>query len=166
MADPPWNTLKTACALSQAIATPSRHPRGGLFFRDQRKEETVMQVHTLKNIPDLPIEGADRIDGWTGPVQRSRQTIIESGGSPNYNCSVVNFSQGCTTGWHVHDCDQILVVVSGSGMAAVEGQAPQPINVGDVVHIKAGERHWHGATAESPMGHITITAVGSQAKWG
>jgi quercetin dioxygenase-like cupin family protein len=125
-----------------------------------------MKVVTLKDIPDLPIDGADRIDGWTGPVQRSRQTILESGESPNYNCSIVNFSQGCTTGWHVHDCDQLLVVTSGSGMVAVEGQTPKPINVGDVVHIKAGERHWHGASTNSTMGHITITAVGSQAKWG
>jgi quercetin dioxygenase-like cupin family protein len=125
-----------------------------------------MKVHTLKNIPDLPIEGAERIEGWSGPVQRSRQTIIESGESPNYNCSVVNFSQGCTTGWHVHNCDQILVVTSGSGMVAVEGGTPQEINIGDVVHIKAGERHWHGAKTSSTMGHITITAVGSQAKFG
>ena len=31
------------------------------------------------------------------------------------------------------------------------------INVGNVVHIKAGERHWHGAKADTTMGHITIT---------
>jgi quercetin dioxygenase-like cupin family protein len=40
------------------------------------------------------------------------------------------------------------------------------INVGDVVQIKAGERHWHGAKADTTMGHITITMVGSQATWG
>jgi quercetin dioxygenase-like cupin family protein len=125
-----------------------------------------MKVVTLKNVPDVPVEGADRIEGWTGPVARSRQTIIEPGDSKNYNASVVNFTQGCTTGWHTHTCDQILVVVSGSGMAAVEGGTPQAINVGDVVHIKAGERHWHGATKDSTMGHITITAVGGEAKWG
>jgi hypothetical protein len=28
---------------------------------------------------------------------------------------------------------------------------------------KAGERHWHGAKADTTMGHITITLVGSQA---
>src|SRR6267154_1108554 len=116
-----------------------------------------MKVVTLKDIPDLPVEGADRIDGWTGPVSRSRQTIIEAGDSANYNCSVVNFSQGCTTGWHAHSCDQILVVTE---------HEQQEINVGDVVHIKAGERHWHGAKANTTMGHITITAVGGQAKWG
>jgi quercetin dioxygenase-like cupin family protein len=41
----------------------------------------------------------------------------------------------------------------------------RPITVGDVVHIKAGERHWHGAKADATMG-LTITLVGSQAKWG
>ena len=40
------------------------------------------------------------------------------------------------------------------------------INVGDVVHIKAGERHWHGAKADTTMGHITVTAVGGEAIWG
>src|SRR5258708_16991445 len=123
-----------------------------------------MKVVTLKNIPDLPVEGADRIDGWTGPVSRSRQTIIEPGDSPNYNCSVVNFSQGCTTGWHAHTCDQILVGTSGSGMVATEGGTPQEINIGDVVHIKAGETQWHRATAHTTIGHITSPPVGGPAQ--
>ena len=116
-----------------------------------------MKVVTLKDIPNVPVEGAERIEGWTGPVSRSRQTIIEPGESANYNCSVVNFSQGCTTGWHTHTCDQLLIVTSGSGMVATEHEQHE-INVGDVVHIKAGERHWHGAKADTTMGHITITA--------
>ena len=37
------------------------------------------------------------------------------------------------------------------------------IGVGDVVHIKAGEKHWHGAKADTTLGHITVTAVGSKA---
>ena len=105
-----------------------------------------MKVVTLKEVPNVPVEGAEPIEGWTGPVSRSRQTIIQPGDSANYNCSVVNFSQGCTTGWHTHTCDQILVVTSGSGMVANEREQHE-INVGDVVHIKSGERHWHGAKA-------------------
>jgi quercetin dioxygenase-like cupin family protein len=50
-------------------------------------------------------------------------------------------------------------------MVATEHEQHE-INVGDVVHIKAGERHWHGAKANTTMGHITITAVGGQATWG
>ena len=54
-----------------------------------------MKVVTLKDIPILPAEGAaERTAGWTGPVARTRQTIIEPGDSANFNCSVVNFSQG------------------------------------------------------------------------
>jgi quercetin dioxygenase-like cupin family protein len=121
-----------------------------------------MKVVTLKDIPNVPMEGAAPIEGYTGPVSRSRQAIIQPGESANYNCSVVNFSQGCTTGWHAHNCDQILVVTSGSGIVATEDEQIE-INPGDVVHIKAGERHWHGAKANSTMGHITITLAGSQA---
>jgi quercetin dioxygenase-like cupin family protein len=59
----------------------------------------------------------------------------------------------------------VLVVTSGSGMVANEHEQRE-INVGDVVHIKTGERHWHGAEANTTMGHITITVVGSQATHG
>ena len=38
------------------------------------------------------------------------------------------------------------------------------ITVGDIENIKVGERHWHGAKANSPMSHITVTTVGSQSK--
>ena len=126
----------------------------------------AMKVVTLKTTPVVPAEGAaEQTDGWTGPVHRTRQTIIEPGDSKNFNCSIVNFSQGCNTGWHVHDCDQILIVTSGSGLVATESEQRE-INVGDVAHIKAGERHWHGAKADTTMGHITITLAGSGSKWG
>jgi quercetin dioxygenase-like cupin family protein len=130
-----------------------------------REGRIVMNVVTLKDIPHVPMEGAEPIQGYTGPVSRSRQTIIQPGESANYNCSVVNFSEGSTTGWHTHNCDQVLIVTSGSGMVATEREERE-INVGDVVHIKAGERHWHGAKPDTTMGHITITLVGSQATHG
>jgi quercetin dioxygenase-like cupin family protein len=124
-----------------------------------------MKVVALNDIPNIPMEGAERIAGWSGPVSRSRQPIINPGDSENYNCGVVNFSQGCTTGWHTHTCDQLLIVTSGSGMVANEREQRE-INVGDVVHIKAGERLWHGARADTTMGHITITLVGGHASRG
>jgi hypothetical protein len=36
------------------------------------------------------------------------------------------------------------------------------ITVGDVAHIKAGERQWHGAKADTALSHITITIAGSK----
>ena len=122
-----------------------------------------MQVVTLDDIPHEDLGEATPIAGWCGgSVTRSRQTIIPAGESGTYNCSVVNFTNGSTTGWHVHDCDQILVVTSGAGIVATEEEEIE-ITVGDVVHIKAGEKHWHGAKADTTLGHITVTAVGSKA---
>jgi hypothetical protein len=62
---------------------------------DNHEERVVMKVVTLKDVQNDPMEGAEPIEGYTGPVSRSRQTIINPGDSANYNCSVVNFSQGC-----------------------------------------------------------------------
>ena len=122
-----------------------------------------MRVVTLDDIPHEDLGEATPIAGWAGgSVTRSRQTIIPAGASDNYNCSVVNFTNGSSTGWHVHDCDQILLVTSGSGIVATEDEEIN-IAVGDVVHIKAGEKHWHGAKADTTLGHITVTAVGSKA---
>ena len=61
---------------------------------------------------------------------------------------MVNFKKGCTTGFHKHTSDQILVITLGSGMVATETEQFE-VNVGDVVHIKKGENHWHGAKADS-----------------
>ena len=124
-----------------------------------------MRVVTLDDIPKVDLGEATPIAGWTGGrVTRSRQTIIPAGESESFNCSVVNFSKGSTTGWHIHDCDQILVVTHGRGIVANEDEEVE-ITVGDVVQIKAGEKHWHGAKADTEMGHITITLVGSKATW-
>lgn len=121
-----------------------------------------MRKITINELREKPMDKATPVPGWNGgAVSRTRQIIIGDGKSDNYRCSVVNFSKGATTGWHTHDCDQILVVTSGSGMAATEREEFE-ITVGDVVHIKAGERHWHGAKADATMSHITVTTVGSQ----
>ncbi len=125
-----------------------------------------MRVVRFNELPKESMGEVTPVPGWTGgPVSRTRQTIIRDGESDNYRCNVVNFSAGATTGWHAHSCDQILVVTSGRGMVATDNEERE-ITVGDVVHIKAGERHWHGAKADTTMGHITVTVVGSHSTRG
>src|SRR5512142_2256709 len=119
-----------------------------------------MRVLKISDLTETPMASATPVPGWTGGmVSRTRQTIVGDGESENFRCSVVNFGAGATTGWHTHDCDQILVVTARKGVLAT-GSDEQEIAVGDVVHIKAGERHWHGANAHSPMSHITVTSAG------
>ncbi len=123
-----------------------------------------MRVVNIAELREEPMGEATPIEGWSGgAVTRSRQTIIPEGDSENYRCSVVNFSRGATTGWHAHTCDQILVITAGSGIVATE-EEEQEVTVGDVVHIKAGERHWHGAKANTTMSHITITTAGGESR--
>jgi len=123
-----------------------------------------MRVLKIDDQPQQPMGTATPLEGWTGgAVNRTRQELIADGQSENFRCNVVNFTVGATTGWHAHDCDQILVVTSGRGIVANDTEQRE-ITVGDVVHIKAGERHWHGARADSPMSHITVTTTGSQSK--
>jgi quercetin dioxygenase-like cupin family protein len=123
-----------------------------------------MRVLKIDEIPEKAIATATPITGWTGgAVSRTRQEIVSVGQSDNFRCDVVNFNVGATTGWHVHDCDQILVVTAGRGIVASETEERE-ITVGDVVHIKAGERHWHGAKADSPLSHITVTTAGGTSK--
>jgi len=56
--------------------------------------------------------------------------------------------------------DQVLVVTAGKGIIATEA-AEEVITTGDVVQVSAGEKHWHGATADSAFSHIALTAKGS-----
>ena len=123
-----------------------------------------MRVLKINELKETPMDTATPIAGWSGgPVSRTRQTVIGDGQSDNFRSSVVNFRVGATTGWHVHDCDQMLIVTAGKGKVATEADE-RDITVGDVVHIKAGEKHWHGASADSPMSHITVTTAGGQIK--
>ena len=44
-----------------------------------------MKVVTLKDISIVPAEGAaEQTEGWTGPVSRTCQTIIQPGESADY----------------------------------------------------------------------------------
>ena len=122
-----------------------------------------MRVVRIANVEHIPLGPAAAVPGWTGgEVHRTRQPIIPEGESDFFNASIVNFQTGAQTGWHRHSSDQILVITTGNGTVADETQEVE-VGVGDVVQIKAGENHWHGATANGYMGHITITASDSTA---
>ena len=118
-----------------------------------------MKLFRLSRIDQVPIATATPIEGWTGgEVSRTRQPLLGDGDSDWFSSSVVNFGKGATTGWHTHNTDQLLVVVHGNGVVANEHESHH-VSMGDIVQILPGENHWHGATADSIMGHITITGV-------
>lgn len=80
---------------------------------------------------------------------------------------LVRFAPGARTAWHTHPLGQLLIVTEGQGWVQSEGSEKQAIRPGDVVWFAPGERHWHGAGATSPMGHIAIQEAvdGRAADW-
>ena len=89
----------------------------------------------------------------------SRQTLLPD--SKEFNCNVVNFGKGVRNKFHSHDHEQILIITAGEGIIATEKEEKM-ITVGDIVLIPAGEKHWHGATADSEFAHIFVSKLGTQ----
>ena len=83
------------------------------------------------------------------------------------NLGQVDFAPGARTAWHTHPAGQLLIVTAGKGWIQEEGKARQDIGPGDVVWIPATVRHWHGATATSPMSHLAMTYMvdGKNVDW-
>jgi len=72
--------------------------------------------------------------------------------------NTVNFTPGARTYWHHHENGQILQVLAGRGLIQAEGEdSPRVLNAGDTVWCPPGERHWHGAAADSFMTHTAIS---------
>jgi quercetin dioxygenase-like cupin family protein len=95
---------------------------------------------------------------FTGP-DVTRQVLAPD--SKEFNVNIVNFGKGVRNKFHAHDSEQILIVTTGRGIVATE-KKEMVVAEGDVVHIPAGEKHWHGATDDSDFSHIYVTIVGSQ----
>ncbi len=74
----------------------------------------------------------------------------------------VSFEPGARTAWHTHPVGQTLHVLTGSGLAQLEGQPAQEIHPGDTVVIAPNERHWHGAAASNTMVHLAIQEADAQ----
>ena len=68
----------------------------------------------------------------------------------------VTFEAKTRTHWHTHSGGQILLVTAGVGLYQERGKPARVIRAGDVVRIPPTVEHWHGATADSPMSHISI----------
>ncbi|MFH1091008.1 MAG: cupin domain-containing protein [Pseudomonadota bacterium] len=95
---------------------------------------------------------------FTGPGV-TRQELAP--GSQEFNVNLVSFPQGVRNKFHAHSNEQVLIVIAGRGIVASEEEEHE-VTVGDVIVFSAGEKHWHGATADSDFAHIYVTQVGTE----
>ena len=56
----------------------------------------------------------------------------------------------------------MLIVIGGRGYYQEWGKEPQELNVGDIVNIPAGVKHWHGSAPDSWFSHIAVEVEGTE----
>ncbi|MDB5478891.1 MAG: cupin, partial [Alphaproteobacteria bacterium] len=79
----------------------------------------------------------------------------------------VTFEPSARTAWHTHPLGQTLIVTFGLGRVQRKGGPIEEIRPGDIVWFEPGEKHWHGASADTAMSHIAIQEKldGSPVDW-
>jgi quercetin dioxygenase-like cupin family protein len=75
---------------------------------------------------------------------------------------LVRFSPNARTYLHTHAAPQVLHCIEGRGILATKSEQ-NLVEPGDIVHVPAGEEHWHGATADSHFVHLSIRPPGDTA---
>ena len=76
----------------------------------------------------------------------------------------VTFKPKCRNNWHIHHADkdggQMLLVTAGEGWYQEWDKPARKLKAGDIVHIPAGIKHWHGASADSWFPHLAVEVPG------
>jgi quercetin dioxygenase-like cupin family protein len=109
----------------------------------------------------IPWEPADR-KTFSGIARVKR--LGGAGASPAVRAFRVAFEPGARTHWHVHSGPQILIVVEGRCLVQRWGDPVLTAEAGDVIHIPAGQKHWHGAGAAGPTTHVAVN-VDAETTW-
>lgn len=110
-------------------------------------KQTITRKEDLK-----PVKGSDKIftgDVSVTPLYPANNAMRSSGGS-------VTFQPGARSNWHTHPVGQVLIVTDGVGRIGEWGKPVREIRAGDVVVCPVGVKHWHGASPDRPMTHISI----------
>jgi len=88
-----------------------------------------------------------------------REWLIDDKIAAGLKVILVKFSPGARTKWHTHTSEQLLWVTEGKGVVATKKEE-QDLTSGTIAYIPVGEIHWHGATSDTPLAHLSITTPG------
>ena len=126
------------------------------------KGSNNMDLATIKETSMFPVGGenvnyAQYFDGKSYLNMISTEQVVIGN---------VTFEPGCRNHWHIHHAakggGQMLLVTAGRGWYQEWGKPAQELKTGDVVHIPANVKHWHGAAKDSAFQHIAIEVPGEK----
>jgi quercetin dioxygenase-like cupin family protein len=92
-------------------------------------------------------------DTFSGTVRRRDLGRIDA---LQATALAVSFEAGVRTHWHRHPGGQLLFVIDGEGRVGTRDGDVAEIRAGDLVEAPPDEEHWHGASAEGPMTHLSL----------
>lgn len=101
-------------------------------------------------------------DWFTGEVWID--SITSGHGTHQLSLGNVHFTPGARTAWHTHSLAQTLYVTEGEGLVQARGEAVRRIRSGDIVNVSGAEWHWHGATPDHFMTHLSLAE--GETEWG
>ena len=126
----------------------------------ESKGSDTMDLEAIKETSMFPVGGenvnyAQYFDGKSYLNMISTEQVVIGN---------VTFEPGCRNHWHIHHADkgggQMLLVTAGRGWYQEWGKPAQELKTGDVVHIPANVKHWHGAAKDSAFQHIAVEVPG------
>ncbi len=102
---------------------------------------------------------------FTGEVKVDM--IFPANDVAHYSGAYVSFQPGARTAWHYHPAGQHMIIISGIGLTGTRDGKIVTMKAGDAVWCPPDIDHWHGATPDSAMTHLVITASldGSNVIW-
>jgi quercetin dioxygenase-like cupin family protein len=110
-----------------------------------------MTIRRPGNVVRSP-EGAATAPFWV-------ETLLDGSADGESTAVRVSLDPGTITSWHTHPRGQLLYVLSGKGLAQREGAPVEDLRAGDAVWFAAGEKHWHGAAADSPFSYVSTQGL-------
>jgi quercetin dioxygenase-like cupin family protein len=99
---------------------------------------------------------------FTGRASTARFDRLSD--QPAINMYRVNFQPAARTAWHAHTGVQLLLVIEGTCRVQKAGEPIHEVAAGGAIRIEAGERHWHGASADAPMTHLALN-IDASTEW-
>jgi quercetin dioxygenase-like cupin family protein/alkylhydroperoxidase/carboxymuconolactone decarboxylase family protein YurZ len=126
-----------------------------IMFSRVNSDTGLAAGQTLSTEPTFP-KGAKVSGGnFSGDVWLNSLATVNMTGA-NTSVGNVTFAPKSRTKWHRHPSGQILLVTDGVGYYQEKGQPVRLIRKGDVINCPPNIAHWHGATPDSSMSHITL----------
>lgn len=125
-----------------------------------RADKVISAAYEQKFTMGKPIEDVfpkgrvSTADYFTGTVWNQR--LVSGDSISHCQTSNVTFEAGARTRWHTHTGTQILLCTAGEGWYQEKGEQARKFGKGDVVVIRPGVEHWHGASAKSEFSHLSV----------